>query len=40
MSANSDTAHILVVDDESAIRYSITKTLQRVGYQVDSAASG
>ncbi len=40
MSANSDTAYILVVDDESAIRYSITKTLQRVGYQVDSAASG
>ncbi len=40
MSTNSDTAHILVVDDESAIRYSITKTLQRVGYQVDSAASG
>jgi two-component system alkaline phosphatase synthesis response regulator PhoP len=40
MSTNSSTAHILVVDDESAIRYSITKTLQRVGYQVDSAASG
>jgi DNA-binding response OmpR family regulator len=40
MSTNTPTAHILVVDDESAIRYSITKTLQRVGYQVDSAASG
>ena len=40
MSTNSPTARILVVDDESAIRYSITKTLQRVGYQVDSAASG
>ncbi|MCE7948353.1 MAG: DNA-binding response regulator [Chloroflexi bacterium CFX4] len=33
-------AHILVVDDEGAIRYSISKTLQRVGYQVSSAASG
>ncbi len=40
MSTNPPTAHILVVDDESAIRYSITKTLQRVGYQVESAASG
>lgn len=40
MTVNSGTAHILVVDDESAIRYSITKTLQRVGYQVESAASG
>lgn len=35
-----NTAHILVVDDEGAIRYSISKTLQRVGYQVSSAASG
>ncbi len=40
MNTNSETSHILVVDDESAIRYSITKTLQRVGYQVDSATSG
>ncbi len=40
MSTENETAHVLVVDDESAIRYSITKTLQRVGYQVDSAASG
>ncbi len=40
MTTNSATAHILVVDDESAIRYSITKTLQRVGYQVESASSG
>lgn len=31
---------ILVVDDESAIRYSFTKTLQRVGYRVDAAGSG
>jgi two-component system alkaline phosphatase synthesis response regulator PhoP len=30
----------LVVDDEGAIRYSISKTLQRVGYQVHTAASG
>ena len=27
-------AYILVVDDEGAIRYSISKTLQRIGYQV------
>ncbi|MBX3082712.1 MAG: response regulator transcription factor [Anaerolineae bacterium] len=32
-------ANILVVDDEGAIRYSIGKTLQRVGYQVSAAAS-
>jgi len=29
-----DTAHVLVVDDEGAIRYSVSKTLQRIGYQV------
>lgn len=33
-------AHILVVDDEGAIRYSVSKTLQRVGYRVSEAASG
>ncbi len=33
-------AHILVVDDEGAIRYSISKTLQRIGYQVSAAGSG
>jgi DNA-binding response OmpR family regulator len=33
-------AHILVVDDEGANRYSVSKTLQRVGYVVDEAASG
>src|SRR5258708_15095059 len=33
-------AHILVVDDEGAIRYSIGKALQRVGYHVTEAASG
>lgn len=37
---NGDDAFILVVDDEGAIRYSISKTLQRVGYQVHTAASG
>ncbi len=35
-----DTAHVLVVDDEGAIRNSVSKTLQRIGYQVDEAASG
>lgn len=33
-------AHVLVVDDEGANRYSVSKTLQRVGYVVDEAASG
>jgi DNA-binding response OmpR family regulator len=37
---NAEDVFILVVDDEGAIRYSISKTLQRVGYQVDVAASG
>ncbi|MBN1202361.1 MAG: response regulator transcription factor [Anaerolineae bacterium] len=37
---NGDEAYILVVDDEGAIRYSISKTLQRVGYQVHTAATG
>jgi DNA-binding response OmpR family regulator len=32
--------HVLVVDDEGAIRYSVGKTLQRVGYRVSEAASG
>lgn len=36
----TESAHILVVDDEGAIRYSISKTLQRVGYQVSAASSG
>lgn len=34
------TAHILVVDDEWAIRYSVSKTLQKAGYQVKEAESG
>jgi DNA-binding response OmpR family regulator len=40
MDMNSEAAHILVVDDEGAIRYSVSKTLQRVGYTVHEAASG
>lgn len=40
MAANEEDAFILVVDDEGAIRYSISKTLQRIGYQVHTAASG
>jgi DNA-binding response OmpR family regulator len=35
-----NTAYILVVDDEGANRYSVSKTLQRVGYVVNEAASG
>jgi DNA-binding response OmpR family regulator len=36
----NELTHVLVVDDETAIRYSVSKTLQRVGYQVQEAASG
>lgn len=35
-----ESAHVLVVDDEAAIRYSVSKTLQRVGYSVREAANG
>ncbi len=35
-----ESANVLVVDDEGAIRYSVSKTLQRVGYTVAEAASG
>ena len=35
-----DSAYVLVVDDEGANRYSVSKTLQRVGYIVSEAASG
>jgi DNA-binding response OmpR family regulator len=35
-----ENAYILVVDDEGANRYSVSKTLQRVGYTVNDAASG
>jgi DNA-binding response OmpR family regulator len=40
MMDTNETTHVLVVDDEAAIRYSVSKTLQRVGYQVSEAASG
>lgn len=40
MDTNHEVAKVLVVDDEGAIRYSVSKTLQRVGYQVDEAQSG
>ena len=36
----NDTAQVLVVDDEGANRYSVSKTLQRVGYIVSEAATG
>lgn len=36
----AETAQVLVVDDEGANRYSVSKTLQRVGYMVSEAASG
>jgi DNA-binding response OmpR family regulator len=35
-----ESAYILVVDDEGANRYSVSKTLQRVGYSVNEAGSG
>lgn len=35
-----ESANVLVVDDEGAIRYSVSKTLQRVGYSVNEASSG
>ncbi|HLY27490.1 MAG TPA: response regulator transcription factor [Aggregatilineales bacterium] len=38
--SDPELSHILVVDDEGAIRYSIGKALQRVGYHVTEAASG
>ncbi|NDJ85784.1 MAG: response regulator transcription factor [Chloroflexi bacterium] len=40
MSIDNSEATILVVDDEGAIRYSVTKTLERVGYHVVTASSG
>ncbi len=40
MDTNHEAAHVLVVDDEGAIRYSVSKTLQRIGYQVDEAQTG
>ncbi|HEX2621518.1 MAG TPA: response regulator transcription factor [Phototrophicaceae bacterium] len=40
MTTSIETANVLVVDDEGANRYSVSKTLQRVGYTVTEAASG
>ncbi len=40
LTTNEDSAYVLVVDDEGANRYSVSKTLQRVGYIVNEAASG
>lgn len=37
---SGEPANVLVVDDEGANRYSVSKTLQRVGYMVSEAASG
>ena len=37
--SNMNSASVLVVDDEGANRYSVSKTLQRVGYVVSEAAS-
>lgn len=39
-SSSGETAHVLVVDDEGANRYSVSKTLQRVGYIVSEASHG
>lgn len=35
-----ENALVLVVDDEKAIRYSVSRTLQKAGYQVTEAGSG
>lgn len=40
MTMENQDATVLVVDDEGAIRYSVTKTLERVGYHVVTASSG
>ena len=39
MSDDDEGSRILVVDDESSIRYSFSKTLERVGHIVDTAAN-
>ena len=38
--SGAETAQVLVVDDEGTNRYSVSKTLQRVGYLVNEAGSG
>jgi DNA-binding response OmpR family regulator len=40
MTSVEENSYVLVVDDEGANRYSVSKTLQRVGYVVNEAASG
>lgn len=40
MGNGQEPAYVLVVDDEGANRYSVSKTLQRVGYVITEAASG
>lgn len=40
MDAENNFAGVLVVDDEAAIRYAVSKKLQKVGYQVREADSG
>lgn len=40
MMTGTDAAQVLVVDDEGPNRYSVSKTLRRVGYIVSEAASG
>lgn len=39
-SNGQQSAHVLVVDDEGANRYSVCRTLERVGYSVSEADSG
>jgi len=39
-SGTTELAYVLVVDDEGANRYSVSKTLQKVGYVVSEAANG
>ncbi|MCU0479587.1 MAG: response regulator transcription factor [Anaerolineae bacterium] len=39
-SGTLELAYVLVVDDEGANRYSVSKTLQKVGYVVSEAANG
>ena len=36
----SESARILVIDDEESIRRTVSMTLQRAGYQVDAAENG
>lgn len=40
VNSRNEQSHILVVDDEAAIRYSFSKTLRRAGHIVTSLSSG